>query len=73
MENIAGILFETDTIGRRTHVRVDLKKFGKQIAPFLKKIGATDDDQFLRDWQRTLTVDEFKQEMYKRIDSWSDK
>ena len=67
-----GILFETDAIGKRTHVRIDLKRFGNQIAPFLEEIGVVDDDQFMRDWQRALTVDDFKQEMYKRIDSWSD-
>ena len=73
MAHITGIMFETDTIGRRTHVRIDLRKFGNQIAPFLEEIGAVEDDQFYRDWQRALTADEFKQEMFKRIDKWADK
>ena len=73
MEDITGIMFETDTVGRRTHVRIDLCKFGNQIAPFLEEIGAANDDQFYNDWQRALTADEFKQEMFKRIDAWEDK
>ena len=73
MEDIAGIMFETDTVGRRTHVRIDLSKFGNKIAPFLVDIGAVDDAQFFNDWQRALTTNEFKQEMFKRIDAWADK
>ena len=73
MAHITGIMFETDAIGQRTHVRIDLRKFGNQIAPFLEGIGAVDDDRFHHDWKRALTADEFKQEMCKRIDTWADK
>lgn len=73
MARVTGIQFEKDTIGRRTHVRIDLKKFGDKITPFLEEIGAIDDDEFQCDWQRSMTVDEFKQEMFRRIDAWPDK
>ena len=73
MAHITGIMFETDTAGQKTHVRIDLRKFGNQIAPFLEEIGAVDDNRFHHDLQRALTVDEFKQEMFKRIDAWADK
>jgi hypothetical protein len=72
MEKISGIQFEQDIIGRNTYVRIDLKKHGEKIKPFLKEIGVTDDD-FELDWQRGLTVKEAKQEMQKRIDAWPDK
>jgi len=73
MEHNTGVRFGTDTIGRRTHVRTDLRKFENQITPFLEEVGIVDNDQFHRDWQRALNADEFKQEMYKRIDAWTDK
>ena len=73
MEHNTSIRFGTDAIGRRTHVRTDLRKFGNPITPFLNEVGAVDDDHFHSDWQRALNADEFKQEMYKRIDAWTDK
>ena len=49
MEHNTGVRFGTDTIGRRTHVRTDLRKFGNQITPFLEEVGIVDNDQFHRD------------------------
>ena len=72
MGNMLGIQFEKDTIGRNTHVRIDLKEYGEKITPFLKEIGVIN-DKFEIDWQRGLTVEEAKQEMHKRIDLWADK
>ena len=73
MEHNTGIRFGTDIIGRRTHVRTDLRKLGNQITPFLEEVEIVDNDRFHSDWQRALNADEFKQEMYKRIDAWTDK
>lgn len=73
MTKVAGIQFEKDTVGRNTHVRIDLKKHGKEVMPLLQELGAIDDDEFERDWQRGLTLAEFKKEMHKRIDAWPDK
>ena len=70
MAQVTGIRFEKDSIGRRTHVRIDLRKFGNAITPFLEEIGAIDDDEFQRDRQRALSAAEFKQEMFNRIDAW---
>jgi hypothetical protein len=55
------IQFEKDTLGR--NVCIDLKKYGKHI----------DTEEFESDRQRGLTSEEFKKEMYKRIDAWQDK
>ena len=73
MKHNTGIRFGTDTVGRNIHVPTDLRKFGNPIAPFLEEVGIVDNDQFHKDWQRALNADEFKQEMYKRIDAWTDK
>ena len=73
MEDVTGIMFETDTTGQRTHVRIDLRRFGIQIMPFLVEIGAVEDDRFQKDWERALSVDEFKNEMFNRIDKWIEK
>ena len=72
MENVSGIQFEKDIIGRNTHVRIDFKKYGEKIIPFFEEIGVVN-DKFEIDWQRGLTMEEAKQEMHKRIDSWQDK
>jgi hypothetical protein len=69
-----GIQFEKDTSGRNVFVRIDLKKYGKQIAPFLEEIGVSiDTKEFENDRQRGLTPEEFKKEMHKRIDAWQEK
>ena len=43
MARIAGIQFEKDARGNRRYVRIDLKKHGSDIAPFLEKVGAVDE------------------------------
>jgi len=71
---ITGIQFEKDTSGRNVFVRIDLKKYSEQIAPFLEKIGVSiDRDEFEYNVQRGLTLEEFKEEMHKRIDAWPEK
>jgi hypothetical protein len=71
---ITGIQFEKDTSGRNVFVRIDLKKYSEQIAPFLEKIGVSIDmDEFEYNVQRGLTLEEVKKEMHKRIDAWPER
>jgi hypothetical protein len=73
MARIAGIQFEKDSKGKRRYVRIDLKKHGNDIAPFLEKMGAIEEDEFERDWNSGLDINEAKTEMHKRINKWFQK
>jgi hypothetical protein len=39
MARVSGITIEKDTDGNARYVRVDLRKHGKALEPFLKKVG----------------------------------
>jgi hypothetical protein len=73
MAHIEGIRFETDDQGIKRYIRIDLKKYGKEIEPFLKKLNIEPDEEFERDWEQGLTPDQFKNQMYSRIKKWFDK
>lgn len=76
MSEVTGIELEKDAAGNNRFVRIDLKKYGDMINPILKQLGVnlSDSDQgaFERDWNRGLTVEEFrkyaKQELRKHYD-----
>jgi len=55
MAQVAGISFETDSKGVKRYVRIDLKKYGKEIEPFLQKFKIDNDEQFENDWDQSLT------------------
>jgi len=73
MTQIAGISFETDNQGVKRYIRIDLKKYGKEIEPFLQKLNIENDEQFENDWGHSLTPDQFKSQMHSRIKNWFDK
>jgi len=70
MTRIAGIQFENDPHGNCRYVRIDLKKFGNEIAPFLRQVGAMEGDDFESQWANALSPDELKQQLHQSIDSW---
>lgn len=39
MARISGITIEKDAHGNARYIRVDLRRYGKDLAPFLKKLG----------------------------------
>ena len=57
MAHVAGIRFEKDNPGVKRYVRIDLKKYGKDIEPFLQKLNIENDGQFEHDWEQGLTPD----------------
>ena len=73
MTQVAGIRFETDSKGVKRYVRIDLKKYGKEIEPFLQKLNLVNDEQFEHDWKQSLTPRQFKSQMHSRIKKWFDK
>jgi len=73
MAQVAGIRFEKDNQGVKRYIRIDLKKYGKEIEPFLKKLKIEPDENFEHDWEQSLTPDQFKSQMHLRIEKWFDK
>ena len=73
MANVTGIRFERDNQGVKRYVRIDLKKYGKEIEPFLRKLNIEPEEQFEYDWEQSLTSIQFKSQMHLRIKKWFDK
>ncbi|MDP2387192.1 MAG: hypothetical protein Q8M29_12520 [Bacteroidota bacterium] len=68
MARIAGIQFIYNEEGVRTHVIVDLKKYGEKIKPYLQEIGAVDEDEFEKKWAKGgLTVEKLRKSVHKTI------
>lgn len=71
MVQISGIEYEKNTKGENTHIRINLKKFGKQLQPFLEQIGVIEaEDDFDKEWKNSYTTDEAKVISKERINSW---
>ncbi len=73
MAQASGINFETDSKGVKRYVRIDLNKYGKEIEPFLQKYHLNNDEQFEKDWNQSLTPDQFKDQIHSRMKKWFDK
>ena len=73
MAHVAGIRFEKDNQGVKRYIRIDLKKYGKEIEPFLKKLKIEPNEPFEHDWEQSLTPNQFKDQMHLRIKKWFDK
>jgi len=67
MARIAGIKFEKDTKGENRFVRIDLKKYGKEINPFLENIGAVEPDDFEQLWTNGISIEEARKETHEMI------
>lgn len=73
MAHVEGIRFEKDNLGVNRYIRIDLKKYGKDIEPFLQKLNIESDEQFNNDWEKSLSPGQFKSQMHLRIKKWFDK
>ena len=62
--------FERDKQGNNRYVRIDLRKYGKEIEPFLQKLSLEHDSQFQDEWDKAISSDEFKKQMHSRIKKW---
>lgn len=75
MAHVAGIELEKDAAGNDSYVRIDLKKYGDRINPISRQLGVkisdNQTDEFEQDWERSLTIEEFrlyaKQELRKHF------
>lgn len=69
---VSGIEIEKNKKGEDAFIRIDLKKYGKQLQPFLEEIGLIDDD-FEKEWENGLTLDEAKEKSIEKLRSWWEK
>ncbi len=70
MAQLSGIKFEKDSKGNNRYVRIDLRKYGNEIEPSSIKHSSDFDEQFEKDWENSLTPNQFKDQMHKRIKNW---
>lgn len=65
MSEVSGIELEKDAAGNNSYVRIDLKKYGDMINPILQRLGVnlsdSNLDEFERDWNKGLSIEEFRQ------------
>ena len=67
MATIKGIQFENDANGKPIAIKIDLKKYGEQLEPFLQQIGVVSEhNNFDSDWENSITSEEF---LKRSIDS----
>jgi hypothetical protein len=65
MAQVAGVKIENDTKGNPRYARIDLRKHGKELEPFLSSIGAINDDD--DDDDECISIEEFKTKMINYI------
>ena len=73
MAQVTGIKFEKDSRGVKRYVRIDLKKYGKEIEPFLKKMNINNDIHFEEEWSNSLSSEQFRKKIHSRIKKWEEK
>ncbi|NLN32678.1 MAG: hypothetical protein GX159_03670 [Flavobacteriaceae bacterium] len=72
MQKIKGIEIEKNSQGEDAFIRIDFQKFGKQLQPFLEEVGLLEDD-FEKEWETALTLDEAKEKSIEKVRSWWEK
>jgi len=68
MTPITGIEIEKNAKGQDTFIRIDLKKYGKQLQPFLEEVGLSE-DEFEKEWANSITKEELLKRVFQHIDS----
>jgi hypothetical protein len=68
MTPIVGIEIEKDAQGQDAFIRIDLNKYGKQLESFLQEVGLN--DNFENEWEKSLTIEEAKEQSIQKIKSW---
>lgn len=67
MARIAGIQIEKDSKGNPAYARINLKKHGEALKPFLNQIGAIEKTPFEIAFENGMTGDEVRAGMKKFI------
>ena len=65
---VSGIEIEKNKKGEDAFIRIDLKKYGKQLQPFLEEVGLIEDD-FEKEWENAITREELSKRINKHISS----
>lgn len=68
MTTIAGIEIEKNAKGQDAFIRINLKKYKKQLQPFLQEVGLIE-DEFEKEWKNSITGDELIKRVSKHIKS----
>ena len=66
MPRIAGVATQKNTKGEITHLTIDVKKHKNIVAPLLEQLGVKPKSKFEADWERGITLEEFRKNLHKR-------
>ena len=66
MPRIAGVATQKNSKGEITHLTIDVKKHKDIVAPLLEQLGVKTTSKFEKDWERGITLEEFRKNMHKR-------
>jgi len=66
MPRIAGVATQKNTKGEITHLTIDVKMHKDIVAPLLEQLGAKPKSKFEEDWERGITLEEFRKNLHKR-------
>ena len=72
MARVAGIQIEKDSKGRPAYARINLKKHGAAFLPQLNEMGAIEKSWFDKELETAISVNELKNNLYKKIDTLFD-
>lgn len=67
MTPIKGIEIEKNSKGQDAFIRIDLKKYKKQLLPFLQEVGIVVEDEFEKEWKNSLSKEELVKKVSKHI------
>ncbi|HEX3006885.1 MAG TPA: hypothetical protein VHO90_04655 [Bacteroidales bacterium] len=68
MARIPGVQIEKDSKGRPAYARFNLKKHPEALE-LLNKIGAIEEDEFEREWNRRVSGSKVRKELHEHIDN----
>ena len=66
MPRIAGVATQKNTKGEITHLTIEVKKHKDLVAPLLEQLGVKTTSKFEEDWERGITLEEFRKNLHKR-------
>ena len=66
MPRIAGVATQKNTKGEITHLTINVKMHKEIVAPLLAQLGVKTTSKFEEDWQRGISLEEFRKNLHNR-------
>lgn len=73
MPKIAGVATQKNAMNEITHVTINMKKHGATFNPILKEMGVIEKTQFEKDWEQSISLEDFENKVLTHVRSLWDK